>query len=52
MTDDGTRYERGTPEFARLTSLSDAVFAIAMTLQALTLDTPPSRRQRLDGHVG
>ncbi len=31
---------RGTPEFSRVTNLSDAVFAIAMTLLVLTLDVP------------
>jgi uncharacterized membrane protein len=34
------RYERDTPEFARVLNLSDAVFAIAMTLLVLTLDVP------------
>ena len=34
------RYDRGTAEFARVANLSDAVFAIAMTLLVLTLDTP------------
>jgi uncharacterized membrane protein len=36
----GLRYARATPEFARIANLSDAVFAIAMTLLVLTLDTP------------
>jgi uncharacterized membrane protein len=34
------RYGRDTPEFARVANLSDAVFAIAMTLLVLTLDVP------------
>jgi uncharacterized membrane protein len=34
------RYDRDTPEFARVANLSDAVFAIAMTLLVLTLDVP------------
>jgi hypothetical protein len=34
------RYGYGTPAFARVANLSDAVFAIAMTLLVLTLDTP------------
>ena len=34
------RYDRHTPEFSRVANLSDAVFAIAMTLLVLTLDTP------------
>jgi uncharacterized membrane protein len=34
------RYDRDTPEFARVVNLSDAVFAIAMTLLVLTLDPP------------
>jgi len=35
-----TSYDKGTAEFNRVTSLSDAVFAIAMTLLVLTLDIP------------
>jgi uncharacterized membrane protein len=35
-----TRYARDTIEFTRVTNLSDAVFAIAMTLLVLTLDVP------------
>jgi uncharacterized membrane protein len=34
------RYAWDTPEFARVANLSDAVFAIAMTLLVLTLDVP------------
>jgi uncharacterized membrane protein len=34
------RYGRDTPEFGRVANLSDAVFAIAMTLLVLTLDVP------------
>jgi uncharacterized membrane protein len=33
-------YDRDSPEFARVSNLSDAVFAIAMTLLVLTLDVP------------
>ena len=35
-----TRYDRHSPEFTRVANLSDAVFAIAMTLLVLTLDVP------------
>jgi uncharacterized membrane protein len=42
-----SRHERGSPEFARVTNLSDAVFAIAMTLLVLTLDTPRVASGRL-----
>ncbi len=41
-TPDSSRHSHGTPEFARVTNLSDAVFAIAMTLLVLALDTPRS----------
>jgi uncharacterized membrane protein len=34
------RYTRDTAEFSRVANLSDAVFAIAMTLLVLTLDAP------------
>ncbi len=34
------RYDRDSPEFARVANLSDGVFAIAMTLMVFTLDTP------------
>ncbi len=37
-----TGHDRGMPEFSRVTNLSDAVFAIAMTLLVLTLDAPRS----------
>ena len=33
-------YKQGSPEFNRVINLSDAVFAIAMTLLVLTLDIP------------
>jgi uncharacterized membrane protein len=41
------RYGRDTPEFARVANLSDAVFAIAMTLLVLTLDAPNVASERL-----
>jgi uncharacterized membrane protein len=41
------RYGRDTPEFARVANLSDAVFAIAMTLLVLTLDAPNVGSDRL-----
>lgn len=34
------RYGHDSPEFSRVANLSDAVFAIAMTLLVLTLDAP------------
>ncbi|CAN5616581.1 hypothetical protein BH23CHL7_BH23CHL7_08000 [soil metagenome] len=37
---EAVRYDRDTPEFACVASLSDAVFAIPMTLLVLTLDVP------------
>jgi uncharacterized membrane protein len=40
QTTSGRRYSRDTAEFARVANLSDAVFAIAMTLLVLTLETP------------
>ena len=47
----GLRYERGSPEFARVAGLSDAVFAIAMTLLVLTLDMPDVRADVADALV-
>ena len=41
------RYARDTIEFSRVANLSDAVFAIAMTLLVLTLDTPAVPGERL-----
>ena len=45
------RYGRDTPEFARVANLSDAVFAIAMTLLVLTLDVPNVPSDRLAGEL-
>ncbi len=41
------RYYRGSIEFSRLLNLGDAVFAIAMTLLVLTLDTPQVSSEKL-----
>ena len=40
-------YERDSLEFVRVTSLSDAVFAIAMTILVLTIDIPDVPAHRL-----
>jgi uncharacterized membrane protein len=45
------RYGRDTPEFGRVANLSDAVFAIAMTLLVLTLDAPNVPADRLAGEL-
>jgi uncharacterized membrane protein len=37
-----TRYGRDTLEYARVVNLSDAVFAIAMTLLAFKIEAPPT----------
>lgn len=42
-------YEKDTPEFNRVINLSDAVFAIAMTLLVLTVDIPDVPASRLAG---
>lgn len=41
------QYDRGTPEFDRITSLSDAVFAIVMTLLVLTVGIPVAPAEQL-----
>lgn len=40
-------FDRGSAEFARIANVSDGVFAIAMTLLVLTLDTPTAVAGRL-----
>ncbi len=47
---DGTaHYARGTPEFGRIVNLSDALFAIALTLLVFTLDASAVSLDRGDG---
>lgn len=44
-----TRYVRDTLEFGRVVSLSDALFAIALTLLVFTLDASAVSLDRVDG---
>jgi uncharacterized membrane protein len=41
------RYQRDSSEFARVENLSDAIFAIAMTLLVFTLERPDVRGEQL-----
>ena len=44
-------WDRGTPEFDRVTNLSDAVFAIVMTLLVLTIGVPDVPQEQLAGKL-
>jgi len=45
------KWDRGTPEFDRITNLSDAVFAIVMTLLVLTIGVPDVPPEQLVGEL-
>ncbi|MGM0819568.1 MAG: TMEM175 family protein, partial [Actinomycetota bacterium] len=45
------RYSRGSVEFSRIANLSDALFAIAMTLLVLRIEAPDAEGDALAGAV-